>query len=386
MPGTDALWILLASFLGAAALTGLTLRVCRRMGELAGRSHGVQRVHRHWAPRLGGLPIFLSLVAGTLLWTDMPERELALLLWVCALPALLAGLAEDLWDRVGPRARLFATFISAWLAWFLLDGRLSHVDLPGFDWLLQHVWIFAFLFTAFAVGGVAHSVNIIDGFHGLSAFYCAICFAALFVVGAAVNDGLIQGLALLFGGALLGFLAWNYPFGRVFLGDGGAYLLGFVLGELSILLVARHPEISPWFCFLLLAYPIWDTLFSSYRREVKRGVSWTSPDALHLHHLIYRRLVRPFRERPVRDRVMPNAMTAPYIWMLGLMCAVPAVVFRESTVILAAFTLLFIVTYGLLYRRLAHFRAPRLLRLRPSPATVSSCAEAAADDDSIAAK
>lgn len=382
MPGTEALWMLSLSFSAAAALTGLTLLACRWLGVPADRVHGVQRVHRHWAPRLGGIPIFLSLVAGSWLWTAMPDRDQALLLWICALPALLAGLAEDLWNRVGPRARLLATFASAWLAWFLLDGRLSHVDLAGFDWLLHEVWIFAFLFTAFAVGGVAHSVNLIDGFHGLSAFYCAICFAALFLVGGAVDDGLVQGLSLLFGGALLGFLVWNYPFGRVFLGDGGAYLLGFALAELSVLLVARHPgEVSPWFCFLLMAYPIWDTLFSSYRREVKRGLSWTSPDALHLHHLIYRRLVRPFRKPPVRDRVMPNAMTAPYVWVLGLMCAVPAVLFHASTPILGGFTALFIVTYGWLYRRIAQLRAPHLLRLRAAAATAAIPAE-----DRLAAK
>lgn len=382
MPGTDALWLLLICFAGSALLTGLTLRVSRRLGTLVDGSHGVQRVHRHWAPRLGGMPVFLSLLAATLLWTGMPERESALLLWVCALPALLAGLAEDVWSRVGARARLLATFVSAWLAWFLLDGRLSHVDLPGFDWLLEHVWVFAFLFTAFAVGGVAHSVNIIDGFHGLSAFYCAICFAALFVVGAAVDDPFVQIVSVLFGGTLLGFLVWNYPFGRVFLGDGGAYLMGFSLGELSVLLVSRNPdEVSPWFCFLLMAYPIWDTLFSSYRREVKRGRPWTSPDALHLHHLIYRRLVRPFRHRPVPDRAVPNAMTAPYVWVLGLMCAVPAVLFRDSTPVLVGFTVLFILSYGLLYRRIARLRAPRLLRLRaPQPPSRTGA------DDTLAAK
>lgn len=364
MLGMHGIALLVACGLGCALLTGLTRMACRRAGLTADRTHGVQNLHRHWAPRLGGLPIFVTLAIVVLLWEDLPERRLVMLLLVCALPAFLAGLVEDLWDKVGPRARLFATFVSAWLAWFLLDGQLTRVDLPGFDFLLSEVWIFAFLFTAFAVGGVAHSINIIDGFNGLSAFYCAICFAAFFIVATLLGDALIQSLSLLFVGALLGFLVWNFPFGRVFLGDAGAYFLGFALGEMSVLLVARNPEVSPWFCLLLMAYPIWDTLFSSYRREVKREQPWSMADALHLHHLIHRRLVRPFDPRGPLGRIRGNSLTSVYVWSLGLLCAVPAVMFWDSTPVLGAFALLFGVSYGLLYRRLVHFRAPRLL-MRP---------------------
>ncbi len=388
MPGIEDIWIVLPLGLVALVLTGVTIWACRRLGVVADRPRGVQRMHRHWAPRMGGLPILLTLLIGVGFWTDMPERHLALLLLACSLPAFVAGMVEDLWDRVGPRARLIATFVSAWLAFFLIGGRLTHVDVPGFDWLLQN-GVCAFAFTAFAVGGVAHSVNIIDGFNGLSAFFCVICFAAFFIVGTIVGDGLVQSLSLLFCGALLGFLVWNFPFGRVFLGDGGAYLLGFGLGELSVLLVARNPAVSPWFCFLLLAYPIWDTLYSSYRREVKRNVAWTCADAMHLHHLIYRRLVRPFSHRPRRDRVMPNAMTAPYIWVLALMCAIPAVLFWDNTPFLVVFVLLFIISYGFLYWRIATLRAPRMLRMSARlvvAPVVDPAAPVPPADDTYAAK
>jgi UDP-N-acetylmuramyl pentapeptide phosphotransferase/UDP-N-acetylglucosamine-1-phosphate transferase len=363
MPGTEGILLIVGSGLLAAVLTGVAISACRVFGIVADRSDRVQCVHRHWAPRVGGLPLYVAVTVGILAWTDLPDRHLALLLMVCALPAFIAGFIEDLWDRVGPKARLWATFVSAWLAWFLLDGRLTHVDLPGLDYLLSHYWPVAFLFTAFAVGGVAHSINIIDGFNGLSTFTCVIAFAAFFIVATVVGDPLIQGVSLLFCGTLLGFLAWNFPFGRIFLGDAGAYFLGFALGELSVLLVARNPEVSPWFCFLLLAYPIWDTLFSSYRREIKRRVSWSSPDALHLHHLIYRRLVRPYGPDTPSDPVLANSMTSLYVWVLGFLCAAPAVLFWDSPAILCAFAVLFCVTYGVLYRRLAKFRAPRLLQM-----------------------
>ena len=369
MLGTDALQLILLLALGSAGLTGLTVLLTRRWGLATDKGGTVQRVHRHFATRLGGLPVILCVAAAALAWPQLPQRELALGLLLCAVPAIAAGLAEDLRGRLSPHLRLLATFLSAAAAWFLIGGELRRVGVPGFDWLLAHVTVFAFLFTAFAVGGVAHSINIIDGFNGLSSFYCVICFAAFFIVATRVGDPLVQGLSLLFCGTLLGFLAWNFPFGKIFLGDAGAYFLGFTLGELSVLLVARNPEVSPWFCLLLLAYPIWDTLFSSYRREIMRRRAWSEPDALHLHHLIYRRLVRPQGRARGAGLAIPNSMTSLYVWLMGLMCAAPALLFWNSTPRLMAFFALFAFSYGLLYRRLARFRGPRLLRMpRRAPA------------------
>jgi UDP-N-acetylmuramyl pentapeptide phosphotransferase/UDP-N-acetylglucosamine-1-phosphate transferase len=368
MQGIDGLSVVGLTGLLSGLLTGLAIWACLRFGIQADRSNCVQTTHRQWAPRVGGLPIVVTTCAGAALWFT-PDRTLILFLLGCGLPAFLAGFVEDLFECVGPKARLWATFISAWLAWFFVDGQLTAVGVPGLDWLLGHVTVVAFVFTAFAVGGVAHSINIIDGFNGLSACFCMICFAAYFVVATLVGDHFVQCVSLLFCGTLLGFLAWNFPFGRVFLGDGGAYFLGFVLGEMSVLLVARNPEISPWFCFLVMAYPIWDTLFSYYRREFVRGVAWSSPDALHLHHLIYRRLVKPYAADPSSERVLPNSITSVYLWGLSLLTAVPAVFFWDRPLILAGLSLLFVVSYSLFYRRLAKFRAPRVLRM-PTRRTV----------------
>lgn len=376
MLGSESVWLILILALAAAGATGLTVTLARRWSLGRDRGPSVQQVHRHQAPRLGGLPLFVTLSLGVLLWPDWPHRHSAVLLLLCALPAVGVGLLEDLRGHLKPGLRLFATFVSAWLAWFFLGGELRRVDLPGFDWLLTHVWLFAFVFTAFAVGGVAHSINIIDGFNGLSSFYSVICFAAFFIVATLVGDALVQRLSLLYCAVLLGFLAWNFPFGKVFLGDAGAYFLGFSLGELSVLLVARNPAVSPWFCLLLLAYPVWDTLFSSYRREVMRHRAWSEPDVLHLHHLIYRRLVRPQGRARGAGLAIPNSMTSIYIWVLGLMCAGPALLFWNSTPYLMGFFALFVLTYSLLYQRLARFRSPRLLQIPRRRAPVAPNTEA----------
>jgi UDP-N-acetylmuramyl pentapeptide phosphotransferase/UDP-N-acetylglucosamine-1-phosphate transferase len=154
-------------------------------------------------------------------------------------------------------------------------------------------------------------------------------------------------------GALLGFLVWNYPKGKIFLGDGGAYLLGFWLAEISVLLIVRHPEVSPWFPMLLLVYPIFETLFSVYRRKILEGLSPGRPDRLHMHQVIYASLLRTNASVVDPESILRwNSTVAPYCWLMSLCCAIPAIVFWGETSKLAIASLIFCAAYVLLYRRL----------------------------------
>jgi UDP-N-acetylmuramyl pentapeptide phosphotransferase/UDP-N-acetylglucosamine-1-phosphate transferase len=163
-------------------------------------------------------------------------------------------------------------------------------------------------------------------------------------------------------GATFGFLLWNYPHGMIFAGDGGAYLWGLVLGIAGIQIVQRHPEVSPWFPILLLVYPMWEAVFSIYRKVV-RGQSPSLADALHFHQLIYRRLVRHvFHDDQARRVLMRNNRTSPYLWGFTLMTVIPAVVFWRSTPVLATCTVLFIACYLWAYHSIVRFRMQRWLR------------------------
>jgi UDP-N-acetylmuramyl pentapeptide phosphotransferase/UDP-N-acetylglucosamine-1-phosphate transferase len=164
---------------------------------------------------------------------------------------------------------------------------------------------------------------------------------------------------------VLGFFIWNFPAGLVFLGDGGAYFLGFYLAELAILLLHRNPGVSPMFPLLLCIYPVFETLFSIYRRRVLRGRPVGMPDGVHLHSLIYRRFMRwAAGERTARELTRRNSMTSPYLWILCMLSVIPAVLWWNSTPILAGFILLFAITYISLYWKIVRFRAPRWLVFR----------------------
>ncbi len=327
---------------------------------------GAQKFHARPVPRIGGVGVGAGLLALSI-WVSVthkgPVHELWLL-WLCGLPALLAGLAEDMTKRVGVKVRLLATMTSGALAWGLLDAQLRDVQLAGLNWLLTFT-AFSIAFTAVATAGIANAINIIDGYNGLAAVVSAIVLLSLGYVGWEVGDNLVVSVALGGVGALGGFFLWNWPWGRIFLGDGGAYFVGYLLAGLSLLLIAHHPEVSPWYPFLLCIYPIFETLFSIWRKLLVRGVSPGVPDGLHLHMLVFRRLVRwAVGRKDAASLTLRNSLTAPYLWALSSSAAVPATLLWRHPMALKVSVAIFCILYVWLYLRLVRFRAPFWLVLR----------------------
>jgi UDP-N-acetylmuramyl pentapeptide phosphotransferase/UDP-N-acetylglucosamine-1-phosphate transferase len=327
---------------------------------------GPQKFHVRPVPRIGGLAVMSGVLAGTTaaFWTSNQEMTPMWLLVAASLPAFLSGLAEDLTKNVSPSRRLVFTAISAGLAVWLLDAVIVRTAIPGIDYLM--LWApFAIALTVFVVTGVANAVNIIDGFNGLAAMCVLLMMIAIAYVAFQVGDTFVFSAALIITGAVLGFFVWNFPAGMIFLGDGGAYFLGFVLAELCVLLLHRNPQVSPIFTLLLCAYPIFETIFSIYRKKFLRGMSPGVPDGVHLHMLVYKRLMRLMvGTTPDRRKTVRNSMTSPYLWVLCLMSVIPAVLWWDNTAVLSVFLLLFMISYVLLYWSIVRFKTPKWLILR----------------------
>lgn len=329
-------------------------------------TQGPQKFHIGLTPRIGGLPILLGLCAGggLAISKDLLPVQLSLSLLVAVAPVFLLGLAEDISKRVAPLWRLLASFFSAGLASWLIGATLSGIGLPGIDSLMSSYHVVTLIFTVIAVGGMCHSLNIIDGYNGLASGVSGMIFLALGYVCFEVGDRQLLAACLICSGAVAGFMVWNFPRGLIFAGDGGAYLLGFLIAEISVLLVVRNPSVSPWFPFTLVVYPVWETLFTMYRRRIIRGQAAGLPDALHLHQMVFSRLVRwMVGKREARHLLRRNSMTAPYLWGMGLLTVVPAVLAWHNPLLLQVCCLMFVFFYLWLYRRLVRFRAPRWMVL-----------------------
>lgn len=330
-------------------------------------THGVQKFHITPTPRIGGAAIMLGL------WLSLgvlPEaqQELLLPVLVAAMPAFVFGLAEDLTRNVSVRARLLATMASGVCCWGLTGVTLLHIGIEPLDVMLG--WLPAsVLFTAFAVGGVANAVNIIDGFNGLASGTVLIGMAALGIIAQDVGDATLAQLCFVVCAVTAGFFVVNFPFGKLFLGDGGAYLLGFLLAWLSVMLVYRNPLVSPWAPLLACGYPVFETVFTIVRRLWCRRHPG-HPDSWHLHSLVKTAVVaRVLRGLPAPLR---NACVSPVSWLVALVPAMMAV--RFSSVpeallqgVLASF-LLYLSVYAFV---VSAWWARRRRMQRPAPREAS---------------
>ncbi len=360
--------ILIVAFAVSLAATLLAIRSATTYAYLR-RDEGLggpQRFHARPAARIGGLGILAGVLAGVAVaWkSDMAVGVVGLALIGCGLPAWIAGLAEDLTKEVSPTRRLLSTALSALLGVWLLDAVIVRTAIPGLDWVVSYP-LGAAAVTVFAVTGVANAVNIIDGFNGLASMCGVVILLCLSYVGFQVDDLTVAWLALAGVGALFGFFVWNFPAGLIFLGDGGAYFLGFYIAELGILLLHRNPTVSPMFPLLLCIYPVFETVFSIYRRRFLRAMPPSMPDGIHLHSLIYRRVMRwAVGNRSAKALTRRNSMTSPYLWLLCMFAAIPSVLFWDNTAVLAVLILVFGVSYVALYWRIVRFKSPRWMVFR----------------------
>jgi UDP-N-acetylmuramyl pentapeptide phosphotransferase/UDP-N-acetylglucosamine-1-phosphate transferase len=325
---------------------------------------GIQKFHTHAVPRIGGLGIIIGLIISLTLryYENESVGNFGLILIASSLPAFLSGFMEDITKKIGGKIRLLASIIAAAIAGHFLGGWLTSVQLLGIDNLMLAYPAVAIGITCFAVAGVANSFNIIDGYNGLSSMVAIIILCGLTYVAFQVGDHPIMIAALAMIGALMGFLVWNYPRGLIFLGDGGAYLVGFWIAELSVLLTARHSEVSKWFPLLLCIYPIFETLFTIYRRVILKHAHPGMPDASHLHQLIYRRIVRwDGGGKDQQLQIYRNSMTSPYLWLLCLLGAIPAVLFWRYHLALKGFAVLFAISYVWIYWAIVRYKVPEYL-------------------------
>jgi len=312
---------------------------------------GIQKFHTRPTPRIGGIAIVAGIIAGYLM-ANTEKKSLLGPLVLAGIPAFTFGLLEDITKRVSVRTRLLTTMSCGVLGWDITGYSITYANVWGLDWLLSFT-VVSVAFTAFAVGGVANALNIIDGFNGLSAGTALIILTAFGFMSTALGDPDLALVCLILAGAIAGFLAVNWPLGKIFLGDGGAYFVGFSLAWLAVLVLQRHTEVSAWAPMLMCGFPVIEVLFSIVRRR-RRNVSPGAPDRLHLHSLIRRRLVP--RLLPQSSNLVRNSSTGAIMWFAALLPVSIAVQWRTNTFMLMLGFAVCALLYSIVYARLTQFR------------------------------
>ena len=337
MQGTAVILASVTAIGLAAVLSALIIRISRRhwralvrQGDLA----AVQAAHSSPTPRLGGLAILAGLLAGSAL-AFPGENVLWLLLLGAVAPLFLSGAAEDLGFRVAPIGRLGAALLSSALAVLLTGAWIEETGVGGLDLLFAWAPV-AVLITIVASSTISHAFNLIDGLNGLAGATGVLASAGIGLTALAVGDTEIATFALLLAAATGGFLILNYPSGRIFLGDAGAYSLGFLLAWMGIVLSARSPEVTPVAMVLILFWPLGDLALAIYRRR-RLHLPVSYPDRLHFHQLTMRGIEICVLGRGRRATANPLA-TLVLLPLIALPVAIGVLVHAEPA--LAALALL----------------------------------------------
>jgi UDP-GlcNAc:undecaprenyl-phosphate GlcNAc-1-phosphate transferase len=320
---------------------------------------GPQKFHKVSVPRIGGIAIAIGTLFSTAFNLNASQHETITFL-ICCIPAFSIGLAEDLTKKISISSRLFFIIISSALIAYHLGLQIRNVDIIFVDPILSFP-IVSLCFTIFAMTGLTNSYNIIDGFNGLSSMVGIITLTAIAYLCFQFNDLFLLNLCIMMIGSIFGFLIWNYPSGQIFLGDSGAYVIGLWVATVTILLICRHPEITPWFALTINGYPILETIFTIYRRKIHQGKSPSQPDGLHFHTLIYRRFFA--RKSDVGNLLSANARTSPYLWTLSLVSIVPALIWYRSTIAQICALFIFSLIYIWSYSRIVKFKSARWPRI-----------------------
>lgn len=278
-------YFFVVSMLISVVLSGLIVFTQKWHGRLShDRIQGVQRMHTNSVPRIGGLAIYSAVALSTYLSTNLFEETMLSSILVMGFIIFSFGFMEDLTQKVSVPMRMWASLLPGFVGYYLTNTYLSSLDFAWLDGLLMVLPIGIF-FTAFAISGMTHAMNFIDGLNGLSAWTATWILLGLFLLSMNSNLAAVSVPIAILSGAMIGFLFWNWPLGKLFLGDGGAYFVGMAIAWLAITLSILAPEITAWSMLLLCAYPITETLFSMYRRFRSRQSSG-QPDRAHLHQLI----------------------------------------------------------------------------------------------------
>jgi UDP-N-acetylmuramyl pentapeptide phosphotransferase/UDP-N-acetylglucosamine-1-phosphate transferase len=283
-----------------------------------------QNYHHVSTPRAGGIGI----LAGMFFVLFLPlgfEFILPLTL------AFISGIFEDFHNSLTPRLRLSLQIIAALSAIGLTGSVVTYLGLG----ISMPYWV-GILFSTFAIVGMMNAVNIIDGFNGLASGIILLILLSFASTSYGQSNMEILTIVLIAAGSTFAFFILNFPKGRIFLGDGGAYLLGFIVAIIGIFLASKYESVSPWYILAIFIYPVWEVLFSIVRK-LSMGLSPMQPDTYHFHMLVYRQITHN------------NPLTSLFIIIFTLPFMTLSTIFPNKSITNIAIAFCFIICYTLLY-------------------------------------
>ncbi|MDC1375696.1 glycosyltransferase [bacterium] len=297
-----------------------------------------QKIHTEYVPRIGGLAVILG-IGSQFYFLHTENLEFCISLFLLSFGIFLIGFVEDLRQNLKPILRLVLCLCISSLIFSFLSVQITHVNINVIDNFLLSPSI-SFFVTVIAITTLIQSFNIIDGLNGLAILSAKFMIVSIGLISYFQGDFLIMVMSLITLGPLLGILIFNFPLGKIFLGDGGAYFLGIWIAVLVIMLSERNQEVSPFCSLLIVIFPVYETIRSFCRRLTKNISETTLPDFKHFHSIIYKRV----NKLNFNYSWQSNSLASLITLMLPLTTSLSAIIFYEQDQILI-FLILFYISF-----------------------------------------
>lgn len=276
--------------------------IARNVRAIDDPSSSDRKIHKKKIPRLGGLIIYISFLIVYVLFGIVQNTELTSLqellkkiglfqstiyapkmegILIGSFVVVLVGIFDDISPIKAWKKFIFQIFAAVVVVYY---GNFYVKDLLG---IVFHP-VFARAFTVLWIVAITNAINLTDGLDGLAGGLSFISLMTMSIIGmldSSVYAPIVIVITLIMAGSIFGFLPYNLPPARIFMGDSGALFIGFMIGSLSVLGYKQAAFSSFLIPVVILAVPIFDTVSSFIRRAVQR-VPVGTPDANHVHHKV----------------------------------------------------------------------------------------------------
>ena len=281
--GYNVFIIILTTFLTSLILTHLMIKISKNMNIMDIPNE--RSVHKKPTPLLGGIAIFLSFLFGFILFGN--QNPLMISILIASFLILLLGIFDDI-KPIKARYKFIIHILVALIVVFYGGLKLTHVDIFGLS--LNFKWMSPYV-TILIIVGIINAVNLIDGLDGLCAGISSIYFLTIGVIALILNkfNGLDIILSFIMLGSTLGFLGFNFPPAKIFMGDTGSTFLGLMISVIMLLGFKTVTLTSLLIPLVLLILPITDTLFAIIRRALNKKPIGQA-DKEHIHHQLLKHL------------------------------------------------------------------------------------------------
>ena len=271
----------------------------------------IQNIHYGHISRLGGLILLISYIILLTYITFKYDNSFLLNILLFGLPFIIIILIEDFFQNISPVIRFVFLLLSSLIFCIYGIKSLPIIEIPFVDLFINHP-IISVIFYTLCITAFINGVNFVDGTNGLAALTilsCQLCLLFLALILSDFDNAKIIVYSL---SILTAFIFLNYPFGKIFLGDLGAYFIGWITAIMTIKIMVDNPEIPNWGAVTILSYPIIEVLFSFFRKILNKKNPFY-PDREHLHLKLFFIL-----ESKIKNNLYANSLVAPFLALIWL--------------------------------------------------------------------